>query len=144
VLGDGFGLGETVGVGHGTGPFGPDTRQLALGDGPGVGVAVGVGHGDDPPAGPETTHVALGDGPGVGVAVGVGQGEIVPPLPIRHDGTGVGPTNDAPLTRPCEPSGNAPPLPLPPPPPHAAVSAKIPRTIPSLRMPTPSTSRSVQ
>jgi hypothetical protein len=85
------------------------------------------------PFGLETRQLALGDGAGVGAAVGVGHGATVAPLPVRHDGDGLGAAIEAPLTPLCAPVGRA--ELLPPPPPQAAVSIRIPRMIPSRRMP---------
>ena len=102
--GDGLVDGRAVGDGHGLAPFPVETRQGALGDG------AGDDDGDD-----------------------VGHGAIVPAVPTRHEGDGLGCAIAAPLSPPCAPVGSV-ELPPPPPPPHAAVSVTIPRMRPSRRM----------
>jgi hypothetical protein len=59
--GDGLDEGRTVGEGHGLGPFGVEMRQFTLGDGAGLDDAVGVGHGATVPPDP-TRHEGDGLG----------------------------------------------------------------------------------
>jgi hypothetical protein len=108
-----WGLGvPVVGGGHGTGePPLVEIRHVC--DAPGLGLAVGVGHGAGP-FGPDTRQLAVGDGAALARGVGVGHGAAVAPLLTRHDGVGLGPAT-APVTPPGVIAGSVELLTPPPP-----------------------------
>jgi hypothetical protein len=121
---DGFGV-PVVGDRHGAGvPPLVEIRQPC--DGPAVGATVGVGHGTGP-FGLDTRQLALDEGAGVAPVVGVGHGAAVAPVLTRHDGVGLG-TATAPLTRPgAMPGSVAFPTPPAPPQAAVSVTIAMPK-----------------